>query len=258
MAYLGNSFDGAYDKFPEGPEHYRGESMDATLAEIYRAAVAHASNRIAWYGANAKTKSKVAKGLRIASLILFALGTIAPISVSFLFQINERFGPKPPAEGGLVKLFASWPMAETGYILLACAGALIIFDQFFDSSGSWIRFRQSEARLQVLLAEFRFAWAGLMAGCAGKVTDSTHVVACTTLARDFVTKVEILAEDETSAWAQRFSERLNGFDRNPNLKVSLSTDHPPAPTARNGSMNGAGPVNGTPPVGRDQGDQPRP
>ena len=97
MAYLGNSFDGAYEKFPDGPKHYSGETMNTTLAEIFRSAVAHATSRIEWYGRNAKTKARAAKTLRFASLILFALGTIAPISVAFLLQLTDRFGTKAAA-----------------------------------------------------------------------------------------------------------------------------------------------------------------
>jgi hypothetical protein len=222
-------FDGAYREFPDGPERYRAPTLDATLGVLFHSAVNHANSRIEWYGRNAKTKSLSAKRLRKWSLILFAVGTIAPVSVAFLVQIAEQFGSDKTTrnEWNTFDYFAILPMAEVGYLLLAVAGALIIFDQFFDSSGSWIRFRQSEARLQVLLAEFRFAWAGLMAKSAGTI-DPSQITAFTTLLRDFLTKVEILAEEETTAWAQRFSERLSGFDRNPNLKVTLSTQQPAA------------------------------
>jgi hypothetical protein len=240
MDNASNLFDGAYDSFPDGPEHYRAQTVDATLSELFRSAVAHANSRIAWYGHNAGSKALTAKRLRKWSLILFAIGTIAPISVAFLLQITERFGSHSAtrSDWNSFDYFKLLPMAEIGYLLLALAGALIIFDQFFDSSGSWIRFRQSEARLQVLLAEFRFSWAGLMAKCGGTVTDPAQVIAFTTLARDFVTKVEILAEEETTAWAQRFSERLSSFDRNPSLKVSLNGEHP-ARNAAGGAANGA-------------------
>lgn len=252
-------FDGAYDGFPEGPEHYRGQTLDATLSGLFHAAVAHANSRIQWYGRNAGTKAATAKRLRKWSLILFAVGTIAPISVAFLLQITERFGSKGSTPSNFFDYFKLLPMAEVGYLLLALAGALIIFDQFFDSSGSWIRFRQSEARLQVLLAEFRFAWAGLMARCGGTVTDATQVTAFTALARDFVTKVEILAEEETMAWAQRFSERISSFDRNPSLKVSLNGEQP-ARNAGNGSLSGAAHHNGEgpqpPPTGADKAPPP--
>jgi hypothetical protein len=158
-------FDGAHGEFPDSPERYRAPTLDATLGALFHSAVDHASNRIQWYGRNAKIKSSTAKRLRKWSLILFAVGTIARISVAFLMQIAEKFGSgrRTRSEWNTFDYFAILPMAEVGYLLLAIASALIIFDQFFHSSGSWIGFRQSEARLQVLLAEFRFARAGLMA-----------------------------------------------------------------------------------------------
>jgi hypothetical protein len=264
MAYLGNFFDGAYEQFPDGPDHYRAETMPATLAEIFRAAIAHATCRIAWYGQSARKKAATAKTLRLTSLVLFALGTIAPISVALLLQVTDRYGIKNAQRESWTwfDYFVMLPMAEIGYVLLACAGALIIFDQFFDSSGSWIRFRQSEARLQVLLAEFRFAWAGAMARCGGAF-DAAQVAGFVGMAQDFVTKVEILAEAETSAWAQRFSERLSTFDQNPSLKVSLSREQPPTSGPLNGTRKGGAAANGsTPPAGvqtdPDHGDQPKP
>jgi hypothetical protein len=114
-------------------------------------------------------------------------------------------------------------LAETGYVLLALAGALIIFDQFFDASGSWIRFRQAQARLEVLLAELRFAWAERMVECGGNL-DSKVTTDLVRLLRAFVTQIELLAEAETKEWAQRLSQRINAYDRNPNLRVALERD----------------------------------
>jgi hypothetical protein len=153
---------------------------------------------------------------------------------------------------------AAVPFAEVGYVLLATAGALVIFDQFFDASGSWIRFRQSQARLEVLLAEFRFDWAVLMTKSGGTYSNSTEAVEPVTLLRTFVSKVELLAEEETKEWAQRFNSRIAAFDSNPNLKIRLdATIRPDGTTtdatdgegflgsARNGAeMNSAAANNG--------------
>ena len=99
----------------------------------------------------------------------------------------------------------------------------------------------------MLLAEFRFAWAGLMAKSAANL-NASHVTELTTLARDFVTKVELLAEEETTAWAQRFSERLSAFDRNPNLKVTLSAQQAAGGAGAvlaNGTSGASGKANGS-------------
>jgi hypothetical protein len=45
--------------------------------------------------------------------------------------------------------------------------------------------------------------------------------------RAFVTQIELLAEAETKEWAQRFSQRINAYDRNPNLRVALEQNEVP-------------------------------
>jgi hypothetical protein len=78
-----NLLDRAYEKFPDSPECYRAPTLDGTLGALFHAAVAHANSRIAWYNRKASIKASSAKRLRKWSLILFAVGTIAPISVAF-------------------------------------------------------------------------------------------------------------------------------------------------------------------------------
>src|SRR5262249_11436037 len=149
--------------------------IDCTLQRLFRTATSHGQSRIQWYNDKAARRARMAKGIRSLSLILFAAGTLAPIVVTMLFKLAELFGldqkPRPNEVWFLYYIF-KLPLAEIGYVLLALAGAMIIFDQFFDASGSWIRFRQAQARLEVLLAEFRFNWAEKMAECAGLVQPS--------------------------------------------------------------------------------------
>lgn len=223
----------AYVTFPDGPEHYREAAWDATLKQLFHAAVTHAEDRIRWYDVKAAERSRVAKGIRLWSLIFFALGTIAPILLTFFVRLKEVAGAGGAA-ATLAVGAAKFPLTEAGYVLLAFAGALVIFDQFFDASGSWMRFRQSQARLEVLLAELRFAWAGLLAKSGGGGVDREQAAKFVDLLREFVTKVELLAEQETNEWARRFNQRIESFDRNPNLKVSLDSGQgtpPPADAA---------------------------
>lgn len=140
-------------------------------------------------------------------------------------------------------------MAETGYIFLALAGALVIFDQFFDHSGSWMRFRQSQARLEVLLADLRFGWAELLTKCGGVIDDHPTATAFVTLLRGFVTKVEQLAEAETREWAERFRAQINAFDNNPSLKLRLdSKEDKEQEVANNAAGGGDAPPDGGPPT----------
>jgi hypothetical protein len=228
FAQVGREADGG---FPDGPEAYREAALDGTLRRLFRGAVDQARARIEWYDAKSKERATAAKRIRKWSLLLFALGTLSPILLTFLVKVAAVAGEggKDPTKWGPVDWLAAVPLAEVGYVLLAVAGALVIFDQFFDASGSWIRYRQSQARLEVLLADLRFAWAELMTTHGGTVNDRTQAAEFVALLRDFVTKVELLAEEETKEWARRFNERIATFDANPNLKVRL--DSAPAGSA---------------------------
>ncbi|CAB3801362.1 SLATT domain-containing protein [Paraburkholderia fynbosensis] len=223
---------GAYRQFPTRPDQYRGSAWDATLGQLFSTAVTHATDRINWYDAKATERAAVAKRIRFMSLLLFALGTLAPILLTFLIKI-AAVGKTPNTPSTWLDMIAALPLAEIGYVLLAVAGALVVFDQFFDASGSWIRFRQSQARLEVLLADFRFSWAQAMAQAQGSLIGKERPPSFTAILRDFVIKVEWLAEDETKQWAKRFSQMIDTFDRNPNLKVSLGGSP--------GAQAGAGP-----------------
>jgi hypothetical protein len=214
---------GAYRDFPDGPEAYRKAGADGTLQRLFQAAVAHAEYRIAWYDKKANEKGKTARRLRWLALLLFALGTLAPIMLTLLYKLAAAFGNANASPPHLLDSIARLPLAEIGFVSLGIAGALVIFDQFFDTSGSWIRFRQAQARLEVLLADLRFGWAALLAQSGGTLTDRGAGAACIALLREFIVKVEQLAETETKEWAERFRSRIDAFDRNPNLKIRLDS-----------------------------------
>lgn len=222
VAYHGNKPQAnAYEAFPDGPEFYRQDGMDDALKRLFKAAVAHGESRLEWYDKKAGDKGKVARRLRSLALCLFAIGTLAPIFLTLLYKLAQSFGSGKPEQAALVDLIAKVPLAEVGFVSLGVAGALVIFDQFFDTSGTWIRFRQAQARLGVLLADLRFAWAGLLVGAGGTFSERATAVAAVKLLRDFVGQVEQIAEAETREWADRFRSRISAFDGNSSLKVRL-------------------------------------
>lgn len=215
------SHNSAYEKFPDGPDAYRQGGVDAALQRLFQAAVAHAQSRLEWYDRKAGSKGKLARRLRGWALLLFAIGTLAPILLTLLYQLAKAFGNGKTDQLAVVDVIAKVPLAEVGFVSLGLAGALVVFDQFFDISGTWIRFRQAQARLEVLLADLRFAWAGLLVSSGGSFADRTTALAAVSLLRDFVGQVEQLAETETREWADRFRSRISAFDGNSSLKVRL-------------------------------------
>ena len=81
-------------------------------------------------------------------------------------------------------------------------------------------------------------------------TDRNAAAAAVALLREFVVKVEQLAETETREWAERFRARIDSFDTNPNLKVRLDTRDRSEPPA-----SGSTPAADTQRHGRGESDE---
>ena len=212
MEQSGSPHGGAYTAFPISPDAYRTEAWDMTLTALFGVAVTHAEDRIAWYDRAARRYSISARLIRRASLTLFILGTLAPIVATLLVRLGNL---------GYEQHFAELPLVEVGYVLLAIAAALVIFDRFFGYSSSWIRFRQSQAKLEVMLADLRFSWAALVSA-RDPDAESVQRTKCSALLHDFVVGVERLAETETREWASNFRSQIDAFDQSPQLGVKTT------------------------------------
>ena len=195
---------GAYKNFPSAPADFVTSKWGSALAEMFKSAVIHAQSRIDWYDTKSSVQQGKAKWLRWLSLLFFSLGTAAPLLMALANKI-EKIGDLEVGK---------WPYAEAGYMLLAVAGAFVVFDQFFQYSASWMRFRLAQARLEVLLTDLRYSWDCELASCGGVITDGTVAAKLVGLLRDFAVGIESTAEAETKEWAAKFSDGLSKFDQN--------------------------------------------
>src|SRR5690349_15257184 len=139
---------GAQD-IPGRPEAFRQAAIDATLARVFEITVARAQSRIAWYATRGRARATGSKALRIVALLLFSLGTLAPVLATFLAQLSKAY-----KESGSLTTFAEFPWIQVGFVFLALAGAIVVFDQFFGLSAAWLRFTQTQMRLEAMLEEF--------------------------------------------------------------------------------------------------------
>src|SRR3954453_23178677 len=98
---------GAYSSFPEALEAYRDPEWERTQKTLFETAVAHAEDRISWYNRKADSFAKLARRIRVGSLALFALGTLAPIVATLMVRLAALW-----SESNHV---AQWPLAEAGY-----------------------------------------------------------------------------------------------------------------------------------------------
>jgi len=202
--------------FPNGIDAYRQAAIDATLNRLFDATVERAQSRIDWYDKKGSERARVSKRLRWWALMLFSAGTIAPILLTFVTKLSTAYQERSFVE------VSKFPWTELGFVFLALAGALIVFDQFFGASSSWLRFRQTQVRLEAMLEEFRYAWISLMARSGGVLGVTVNPDDFVKLAHEFSTKIQAIAEEETKAWADEYRAALDRFDQNPDLKVKLN------------------------------------
>jgi hypothetical protein len=113
--------NGAYEKFPDGPDAYRQGGVDAALQRLFQAAVGHARSRLEWYDGKAGSKGKLARRLRGCALLLFAVGTLAPILLTLLYQLAKAFGSGKADQLAVVDVIARVPLAELGFVSLGLA-----------------------------------------------------------------------------------------------------------------------------------------
>lgn len=191
-----------YENFPSEPANFSADKVAATLNTLFATATAHTRARMAWYDARSASVAQRARLLRRLALWFFIAGTMAPLVGTVLMRMQM--------DGFKV---ADVPLGEAGYLVLAMAAGFVLYDQFFGLSHSWMRFRQAQARLSVLLAELRFDWARQLASAGGSVNQPEVAQALIALLDSHVRRVEVLAETETLEWAQRFRLQIEGFDR---------------------------------------------
>jgi hypothetical protein len=235
---------GAYERFPSAPSDYQTAASAVSVKRLFEAAVGHAQDRLDWYDNKANQIAPSARRLRRWSIICFAIGTAMPIVMAMLIKLPDSL----LAHLGLTAAqLREMPFTEIGYVLLAVAGTFVVFDQFFDQSGSWMRYRQAQARLEVQIADLRYSWASLLAESGGVIADGKAAARFVDLLRDFVVRIELTAEIETKEWATQFKARIEAFDRNPNLKVRLPGEAAAEDTAgaADKKADGAAPVPGS-------------
>jgi hypothetical protein len=198
------NFDGAgYEPFSDGLHAYVGGSAETALTALFLAAVAHTEHRITWLEQEAKAKSRAAQRVRFWSLVLIPVGMLAPIVVSILLQLHEPFDAAAQDRTTWLGYVVTPENAQIGYVLLAAAAALIVYDRFLASHGSWVGLRQAQAQLYVLLSQFRVTWTELQGRPVAAGSNYNREAELTRAVYEFLQRVEMIAEGETRKGARR-------------------------------------------------------
>jgi len=80
--------------------------------------------------------------------------------------------------------------------------------------------------LEVLLADLRFAWAELMTKYGGTFADRTQAGRVCDAVGTFVSKWNSSPKKRRRRGHVAFNERIEAFDRNPSLPISLDANNP--------------------------------
>jgi len=187
------------------------------LWRLFEAAHVHTQVRIVDYAERAEASGAVARRIRIAALSLAALGALTPMLVRLgeALGVGWAIGAARQIRENAREMLAIFPGTAIGWGLLAFAAGLALFDQMFGASRSWMRDRQTQARLEALAVGLRYAWAARLAksGCA--LSDAATAKDLAGLILTHVSATEALTETESGDWAEQVRTQLDAFDPKP-------------------------------------------
>jgi hypothetical protein len=198
---------------PDEPAAFTPAHRAEGLWRLFEQAQARTQVRIVDYAERAEAKGALARRLRIAALSLFSLGALAPLLATLTAGLGDGWasGPAQKILENVWQTPATFPGTAIGYVLLALAGGLALFDQRFGASRSWRRARRTQARLEALAVSLHYAWAARLAKSGSALLDAVTVKDLAELIRAHVAATE----SEAGAWGEQVRAQLDSFDQRP-------------------------------------------
>jgi hypothetical protein len=172
-------------EFPKWDNSRPDESLEAA----YGWAVENARAQIAWYAQQRRPKRKGSQRIRALAIAFGAIGGLFPL-VDAALQDSLMLG-------------------QWGYVVIASAAALVLYDKFFGLSSGWMRYMVTELSLQRALREFQYDWNILI---AQQQPSKDNAVALLQRLKDFSLQIETLVKQETDAWVAEFQTNLSELD----------------------------------------------
>ncbi len=167
--------------------------LDRSVTRLGEYVERMAEEQIEWYSRKKRWKSRLSRGLRLASLVLFAAGAATPL-------VQASF-PALASVQGIVP-------GHIGYLLIALAAGCVAFDRFFGLSSGWMRYVTAAFALETALERFRFEWAHRQARRRGASPTAAEVGELVSLCAETALGVRVEVEQETAAWVAEFQSNL--------------------------------------------------
>jgi hypothetical protein len=178
---------------------WKESDIDSSLTALARYVETEAQRQIDWYRSKQVVKARVSTAIRFTAIVLFAAGALVPIMKATLKVETLR------------KL--AFDFADSGYLLIAVAGACVAMDRFFGYSSGWIRCITTALAIEKSLDEFRMEWARSLAKLRGAAPDEAKLDQLILTCETFSVATRSQVEQETKAWVMEFQTNLAQLQR---------------------------------------------
>lgn len=161
------------------------------VEKVHQYVIGEAQNAISWYMKNKESNRRWSKRIRFFVIVFITIGGIMPLiaalELSFYIRDWDNF---------------KYNVNQLGYIVLAIAGFLFLFDRGFGFTSSWVRFITAATNIQKLITEFDSKYMCL---CLEKNDQCKKQLDCI---HKFIVDVRGEIVKESAAWAAEYSSNL--------------------------------------------------
>jgi len=172
------------------------DQREQSLEYLFNGATTMAESKMRWYLSKKRAKKRASLILRAAAIMLASGGGLCPLLQGTIADIDFK---------------------SLGYLLLAAAAAMAVFDRLFGLSSSWMRFMQAAQSIERELDLFRLQWA-LQSVTQTAGSSDAYMHHRLALLKDFVEDVHQIVQSETDLWLDEFRSNLTHMERAINSK----------------------------------------
>jgi hypothetical protein len=169
---------------------FRGIPADELISRLERYLSASAQRAILWYRKKKRAKQLIARVIHFVSLIALIAGGLCPL---------------------IPETLISRDLTRTGYLFLAFAGGLLMFDRLFGLSQSWMCYIVAAQQLEARFDRLRIDWLQVQVGDAKLVDES--ISNYSKLAIDFLNDMHFIISRETENWVSDFRGNISSLDQ---------------------------------------------
>ncbi len=166
-----------------------------SLEKVFKCVSGEAQQAISWYLDKKNSKRIWARILRLTAI----LATTAAGLIPLLSQIS--------ISNRTLQISPAWAS-----VALVVAVALVGLDKFFGYSSAWIRFLTSEMKIRNTLQTFQIDWEIQKATLKGAPPSDDQVQDMLVRCKTFLVQVNVILENEMTAWKQEFQAALKQID----------------------------------------------